>query len=200
MPMDCAAVNWKLIGRKTANLSRLLVFSAALGSGVAIAGNGINAGKIPYKAFPDGRPRSVTIITGQVGKNLRLLGSVLPNGVAWEDLKDLPQEAFRQQICQLANEPCQTYKPRGVGIGELYLGTPDGLHLPLIGTPAVIGVDSLVEVGFGAKRVLLLSVEDMSHVMQSITIVFDDGITDDQLRQIALEDGVYRVLRYRDEE
>lgn len=198
--MDFAAANWKVICRKVATLSRLLVFSAALGSGVAIAGNGINAGEIPYKAFPDGRPRSVTVITGQVGKNLRLLGSVLPNGVAWEDRNDQPQEAFRQQICQLANEPCQTYKPRGVGVGELYLGTPDGLHLPLIGTPAVIGIDSLAEVGFGAKRVLLLSVEDMGHVMQSITIVFDDGVTDDQLRQIALEDGVYRVLRYRDEE
>lgn len=198
--MNCATVNWKAICRKTANLSRLLVYSAVLGSGVAIAGNGINAGKIPYKAFQDGRPRSVTIITGQVGKNLRLLNNVLPNGVAWEDRKDRPQEVFRQQICQLANEPCQPYKPRGVGVGELYLGTPDGLHLPLIGTLTVIGIDSLADVGFGAKRVLLLSVEDMGHVMQSITIVFDDGVTDEELRQIALEDGVYRVLRYRDEE
>lgn len=200
MAMDYIALHWKVIGRKVANLSCLLALSALLGSGIAFAGNGINAGKIPYKAFPDGRPRSVTIITGQVGKNLRILNNVLPNGVAWEDRKDQPQEAFRQQICQLANEPCLPYKPRGVGVGELYLGTPDGLHLPLIGTPAVIGIDSLTEVGFGAKRVLLLSVEDMGHVMQSITIVFDDGINDDQLRQIALEDGVYRVLRYRDEE
>ena len=200
MLMNYLKPNWQLIVRKVKSLSCSLVFSAALGSGIAIAGNGINAGKIPYKAFPDGRPKSVTIITGQVGKNLRLFNKVLPNGVAWEDRKDQPQEAFRQQICQLANEPCQTYKPRGVGVGELYLGTPDGLHLPLIGTPAAIGVDSLGEVGFGARRVLLLSVEDMGHVMQSITIVFDDGVTDDQLRQIALEDGVYRVLRYRDEE
>ena len=171
----------------------------SLVSPLAVAGNGIDSSTIPYKKWPNLRPASVSVISGRVVKNLRLFGGTLPQGVAWETSKDESQEKFRQQICSLAKEPCKPFYRQGVGIGELYIGEPAKAPLPQLGDPQQIGLDSLAEVGAGAKRILLLSVEDMGQTLQTATIVFDAAVTDDELRQLALEDAVYRVLRYRED-
>lgn len=166
---------------------------------LVFAGNGIDSSSISYKKWPNGRPASVSVISGQVVKNLRLFGGILPQGVAWENEKGESQEKFRQQICTLAKEPCKPFNRHGVVIRELYLDDPSKVLLPKLGGPQHIGLDSLAEVGAGAKRILILSVEDMAQTMQTATIVFDAKVTDDELRQLALEDAAYRVLRYRED-
>jgi hypothetical protein len=165
----------------------------------ARAGNGIDANTIRYKSWPAPGPSAVSVISGQVVRNLRLFGKVLPNGVSWEDSEYHPLENMQRQICDLVGEPCAPFKSRGVRVHEIYLGDRDSFSPPMLGGPSLIGLDSLENIGFGAKRVLVLQVEDMGQLMQTATVVFDAQISDDDLRQIALEDAVYRVLRYRED-
>ena len=183
-------------------VKRCKTFSTIVGCVVCtsvFAGNGIDSSTIPYKQWPNGRPASVSVISGKVIKNLRLFGGTLPQGVAWENSNGETQEEFRQKICNLANEPCKPFRQYGVSVIEHFLGKPANTYLPKLGTPQQMGRDSLNEIGHGAKRILLLSVQEMGLVMQTATVVFDETVTDDELRQLALEDAVYRVLRYRED-
>ena len=173
------------------------VFLAML-AGYSIAGNGVDSAKIQLKSFANGRPQSVTAISGQVGKNLRLFGKVLPNGVSWEDGQYQSLQAYESQICRLTQDLCVPFFGQGVRIHEVYIGGVDGISLPPVGNIFTIGLDSLTDVGYGAKKIILLNVEDMGHKMQSATVFFDETVSDEDMRQIALEDAVYRVLRFRD--
>ena len=176
----------------------LSFFYLAMVAGYSIAGNGVDSAKIHFKTFANGRPQSVTAISGQVVKNLRLFGGVLPNGVSWEDGHYRSLQAYESQICRLTNEPCVPFSGKGVRIHEVYIGGVDGVSLPQIGNLFTIGLDSLVDVGYGAKKIILLNVEDMGQKMQSATVFFDGTLSDEEMRQVALEDAVFRVLRFRD--
>lgn len=178
----------------------LLLCSSALLSLVVQAGNGIDPARLNYRhAWSGGEPRAVSILSGQVSKNLALTGRNFSPGVDWEDAMGRPKPEFRQQICQLIpGDPCPPFRAGGIRIKEEYLGEPAGFRPAPLSSEQRIGPDALPQVGYGGRRVISLLIQDMGQVRQSLTVSFDD-IGDDELRQIALEDAVYRVLRFRED-
>ncbi len=178
----------------------LFLYSTVLLSLAAQAGNGIDPARLNYRnAWPGGEPRAVSILSGQVPKNLALTGRSFSLGVDWEDAMGRPKPELRQQICRLiAGDPCPPFRAGGVRIKEDYLGEPAGFRPAALSSEQRIGADALAQVGYGGRRVISLLIQDMGQVRQSLTVSFDD-IGDDELRQIALEDAVYRVLRFRED-
>ena len=57
----------------------------------------------------------------------------------------------------------------------------------------------LAQIPPGVKKVLLLNVWGLGWLRQSITAVYDDNVSDDDLRMLALEDGVYRIYMFRED-
>jgi hypothetical protein len=49
------------------------------------------------------------------------------------------------------------------------------------------------------KRVILVNVWGVGWLRQALTAVFDDAVTDDDLRTLVLEDGIYRAYGWRED-
>jgi hypothetical protein len=80
-------------------------------------------------------------------------------------------------------------------IRELYLGDASGFKPQSESNENEIGVQSLQGIPPGAKRVLLLNVEKrlIGEHKQVAAIAMDDT-SDEDLRRMALEQGVYKVM------
>lgn len=178
----------------------VLLFALLLFNLQAMAGNGVDVEQLKFRDWGESRPKAITVISGQVGRNLRLWGDVFGQGVDWRDRNGKTVEQMRNQICALERAPtCKQWQPFGLSVLEVFIGDAAEFRPAPETNEARIGVAALANIGTGAKKVLLLRIIEGSIPRESLTITFDDNVSDEDLRQLALEEGVYRVLRFRED-
>lgn len=181
-------------------MKKIIGLGMAVACSFALAGNGIDPGQLKYKEWGGNKPKSITVISGQVGRNLRLFGETFGQGVDWRDRSGNSITPMRNQICALERgSSCKPWQPYGLSVLEAFLGDASEFRPAPESSDARLGVKALEHIGAGAKKVLLLRIIEGSIPRESLTIAFDDNVSDDDLRQLALEEGVYRVLRFRED-
>ena len=177
----------------------LLATSLWLASATAFAGNNA-ANSLNYRNdWPNGNPRALTLISDRTLSPL--FGKrTFEGGVIWETARSEPISLSRERLCKATyrDMPCTTFVEGGIRVVEAYLGEPVGWKPYGVSTQDNIGPHVLETIGAGATKVLALTVKDRSFIRRSVTIAFDP-VSDDELRDIALEDAVYRILRLRED-
>lgn len=172
-----------------------LMFAACLAT-PALAGE---SPRLSYRTdWPNGNPRALTLISDRMPTSISFGERVFSKGVDWVvHIDQVPK--LRQRLCQVVYPaaPCPAFSKGGIRVAETYLGEPAKFTpYRTIAKPEHIGTEALISIGAGATRMLALTIEDGDIVRRSLTIAFDP-LSDDELRDIALEDAVYRVLRFR---
>lgn len=179
----------------------LMVCLAASLSLSAHASNGIDEDKIQYHDWHGAKPNVVTMISSKIQPRWVLSFHF---NASWKDMHDQEIEPMRAVVCDLINrsmgDKCTGADSPAVDIRELFLGTPDDFKaLPAASEPttkAYIGLADLASLPPGAKRVLQVAVMVLGQVRTVISVAYDD-ISDNDLRTIALEDGIYRAATWR---
>jgi hypothetical protein len=178
-----------------------MVFLAAALSFSAHASNGIDEDKIQYHDWHGAKPNVVTMISSKIQPRFVLSWHF---NASWRDSHGQEVEPMQKVVCNLVNrsmgDKCTGTDSPAVDIRELFLGTPDAFKaLPAANeatTKAYIGVADLANLPPGAKRVLQVAVMVLGQVRTVISVAYDN-ISDDDLRTIALEDGIYRAATWR---
>jgi hypothetical protein len=163
-------------------------------SGSSIARNGIeDPSKLIYKDWGDHKPSIMTINSGEL-LPLALRGDV-PFKIFWWTTDKKPVESMKDVVCKIKS--CAGDKHYPVIIEETYLGDASKFIPGQISDITHIGVNSLKDVPPGAKKVLYARVAFRSDlgmtIIETISIAFDD-VSDDDLRQATLEQGVYQIM------
>lgn len=185
------------------NTRNLMIFLAAATISLPIhAANGVSESAIQYHDWQGAKPNVVTMISSTMPKQFVLFrGS---NNVSWEDVNRNQVPALQAHLCALMNrsnnDTCKGSDTPAVFIREAFLGTPDEFRTAPSAlsqsNKIYIGLDQLTDLPPGATRVLQLIVQTMGHARTVISVAYDD-IPDDDLRMMALEDGIYRAARWR---
>lgn len=182
---------------------RFIAFCLALSLGLpAHAANGIDEDKVTYRDWGDAKPNVVTLISDKMPRTFRIIFGKW--NVAWIDMNRAPVESLRARVCEIINrshaDKCTGAETPGLVIREAFLGTPEEFKQhPNSGVKSgkhAIGIDQLADLPPGAKRVIQVAVMEPNEIRTVISVSYDD-ISDDDLRTMALEDGIYRVLRWR---
>lgn len=170
----------------------------------AHAGNGVPPELIQYKRWDNTKPNVLTVVSGQmVRTGYWFLASSFTFNVSWVNA-GRQIEPIRKQLCDLLsraqdNRCIGIDKPRFL-IEELFLGPAADFQPSPVSDASRIGTQSLANIPAGAKKVLYLRVTQPNQPAKEVfSASFDDNTPDDDLRQIALEDGVLRVLRFRED-
>jgi hypothetical protein len=170
-------------------------------SGAALAGNGVDPATVSLRDWDGGRPRVQVVVSGRFGTLLPLF--VRTYNVSWKDGQGTEHERMHARFCDLINrnwaDSCTTADSPRIRVLERYLGAPGGLAVNPIGTATQVGMDSLSGVGAGGSKVLYLEVwRNRTEKRELVAIAFDDGLSDEDLRDVAYEDGVLRMLGFRE--
>ena len=193
------------------NLKRISCMAAAallcFSTPMAYAGNWVSAKDLKFEQWPNGRPQSVTTTTGVIDGSIQIFpGPPLGFGVNWVDGNKQRQWKPLNKLCELnkgASYKCgEAHKEVPNLIEEFYLGPPDKLRLQggqKTKRWAPLSMADLEQIPPGVKKVLVLNVWGLGWLRQSITAVYDENVSDDDLRMLALEDGVYRIYLFRED-
>lgn len=179
-----------------------LVFLFAFLSSTAVhAGNGVDPKDIVYKDWGGKRPNVMTIVSGDIGRSVPLI--IFSYNVAWygNDKQQVPH--MQKQLCDLVNrsmgEKCSGHESPTVEVFEAFFGAAKDFRPSNVDNEAYLGAQAFSRVPPGAKKIALLRVGKSQRVVRSVAAIAFDDISDDDLRQIAFEDGVLRALRYRED-
>lgn len=166
-----------------------------------------SAGELIFKTWAAQRPNSIVVISGVIDGVTPLFGPKMIAGVTWVDNAGVVQAEHLQVLCKINSgysRQCGELADRQYHhrIEEIYIGAPDGLVLqPDSGNKRhknLINSD-MSAVPPGVKRVIYANVYALGSKRQAIALVFDENISDSDLRWILLEEAVYRVYGWRDE-
>ncbi len=171
-----------------------LMFAACLAT-PALAGE---SPRLSYRTdWPNGNPRALTLISARMPGSL--FGALkFEGGVDWDTARSVPVPAYRERLCALTypKAHCPPWSSEGLRVVETYLGQPSGWQPYGINALDNVGQEALLGIGDGATKVLVLTVHHRTMTRRSVTMAFDP-VSDDELRDIALEDAVYRILHFR---
>ncbi len=178
----------------------------ALAIGSAHAAKGVDPKDIVYETWPNGRPASITVTSGFIDMSIQLWAAPMATGVVWFDANKQKQWKPLDKLCKLnvgSDIKCGEVKNQVPHlVEEAYLGPPSGLRIAggqKTNRFATLSTADLEGIPPNAQKALLLNVWNLGLLRQSLTVVYDEGVTDDELRMIALEDGVYRIYRFRED-
>ena len=170
--------------------------------GSAHAGNGATPETLNFHQWEKRSP-VVTVISDVYSiKTLFPLSAPIFHG--WIDSHQNrvePQEAI---LCELSfpgkPDRCKEMYGRNHSfIVERYLGPADEFKPPVGSSKEVVGVSDLADLPPGAVKVIVLDVRTANvSKLQVVSVAYED-ISDSDLRQVALEEGVYRALKWREE-
>lgn len=181
---------------------RFIAICLALSLGLpAHAANGIDEDKVTYRDWGDAKPNVATLISDKMPRTFRIIWKF---NVAWLDMNRAPVESLQSHVCGIVNrslgDKCTGSETPTVMMREAFLGTPEEFkqhpNSRVKSGKHAIGIDQLADLPPGAKRVIQVAVMEWGEIRTVISVAYDD-ISDDDLRMIALEDGIYRVLRWR---
>jgi hypothetical protein len=96
-------------------------------------------------------------------------------------------------------DKCSGYEKPTVEVFEAYFGDAKDFKPSHVDSEAYLGAQAFSKVPPGAKRIALIRVGKSQRIVRSVAAIAFDDISDDDLRQIAFEDGVLRVLKYRED-
>lgn len=180
--------------------SKLMLITMFILANHAYAGSGVDPSTLKYKNWGDNKPNTTTVFSKKMPLNLRLFSAVWSTGVDWQMKGRISNPEFRAKLCAIETaSECRQLKPYGAVVIEEYLGPAEGFVPAPFSNDSRVGVESLKHIGDGAKKVLLLSIIEGRMVRESVTVSFDSDISDNDLRQVALEEGVYRVFGFRED-
>ena len=173
------------------------LFSCAFFAGSVFAANGINPKQLKYADWADSPPKAIVVLSGYepLGRN-----QAIAKGLRWVDPVASYQNAEPQQttLCDLwfpdKRQKCDDEARYAPEIRENYLGPAIGLS-----APTTFAKDDLAKLPPGVTKVLLLQVKIGDVRDHHILAAGYGEISDADLRQVALEQGVYRVMRYVEE-
>jgi len=168
----------------------------------AHAANGVSEKAIEYRDWGGAKPNVVTLISSQMQAQYVMFRQ--RENVSWLDVNKGQVPALQAHLCALMNrsngDRCTGHENPVVDIRELFLGTPEEFKASPMSQQAsnanYIGLDQLVDLPPGAKTVLQVAIQTMGQMKTVISVAYDD-VSDDDLRMIALEDGIYRAARWR---
>lgn len=172
---------------------------------LAHAKYGVDPKDIKYQQWSQGRPTSYTIISGTIDGPVFTFGSPLQAGVNWVDQDDHRQLPVLSKLCSLdqpPSRPCGSTLVHGHVIREAYIGPPEGMRISggeKTKRFALLSPADLEVIPPGVKKVLLVNIQAWGWVRQALTAVYDDSVSDDDLRTLMLEDGVLRVYQFRED-
>ncbi len=172
---------------------------------LAHAKYGVDPKDIKYQQWSQGRPTSYTIISGTIDGPVFTFGSPLDRGVNWIDQNEHRQSKALAGLCALdksPSRPCGTTLVHAHVVTEVYLGPPEGMRISggeKTKRFALLSPADLEVIPPGVKKVLLVNIQAWGLVRQALTAVYDDSVSDDDLRTLMLEDGVLRVYQFRED-
>ncbi|MEW5967222.1 MAG: hypothetical protein AB1720_09570 [Pseudomonadota bacterium] len=180
----------------------LAVILAAIGVAPAQAANGIDEDKVTYRDWGETKPNVVTFISDKMPRVFRPY--IRSFNVSWLDMRVAQVRSMQSYVCDIVNrtlvDKCKGAETPALLIREAFLGTAEEFKQhPNSGVKSgkhAIGIDQLADLPPGAKRVIQVAVMEVNEIRTVISVSYDD-ISDDDLRTIALEDGIFRVLRWR---
>lgn len=184
---------------------RIFGIAGALGLALATTGapaaaaNGVDPATIGFKDWGTSKPATLTVVAarGAVKKAVFFDDNF---SFRWEGSPAM--SAIGTEL--LARNGIQPDERMPRVVKELYLGPPAGVPLPgrspgTGGSDVRLSLEHLREIPPGAVRVLLTRTGAGIWAGQAITISFDAALPDDELRHIHFEEGVLRVLGYRED-
>lgn len=179
----------------------LAVILAAIGVAPAQAANGIDEDKVTYREWGETKSNVVTLISDKMPRTFRIIWKY---NVAWLDMNRVPVESLQARVCETVNrsmgDKCRGAETPALMMREAFLGSAEEFKQhPNSGVKSgkhAIGIDQLADLPPGAKRVIQVAVMEPGEIRTVISVSYDD-ISDEDLRTVALEDGIYRVLRWR---
>lgn len=185
---------------KKKSIMRAAGLAIAMGMGAAQAGI-IDEDKLQYRDWGGAKPHAITFISSKVPLAWTYYSRY---DVAWLDMQNVQVAPLQSRICEMVNRStdnkCKGPESPMLAIKETFLGSPEDFKVhPTANVKSnklVLGLDQLAELPPGAKRIIQMGVRQASDLRMVISVSYDD-ISDDDLRTIALEDGIYRALRWR---
>lgn len=180
----------------------LAVILAAIGVVPAQAANGVSESAIQYRDWGGAKPNVVILISSKMKTQYVLFRQ--RENVSWMDVNKQQVPVLQRHLCDLMNrsngDRCKGHDYPVVDVRELFLGTPEDFRSSHTAqrpsNQEYIGIDQLADLPPGAKKVLQLVFQTMNQMKSVVAVAYDD-IVDDDLRMIALEDGIYRAARWR---
>jgi len=172
---------------------------------LAYAKNGVDHSSLEFRQWGNGRPSTMTITSGVMDGIAPLWGPPMWAGVTWLD-KDKNQPRQLEILCRLnkgsrlkCGEVNNAHHHR---VEEVYIGPPEGLQLQggkKTKLHALLNPSDLEAIPPSVKKVILVNVWGVGWLRQALTVVFDDNISDDDMRTLVLEDGIYRAYGWRED-
>lgn len=179
-----------------------LTISCLFVLGSAHAGNGATPETLKFHQWGK-KPSVVTVISDELTSlGLSMRRTTVLYG--WLDMSGKHVEPQQTVLCELAfpgnPDRCKKmYVPNDCFIVERYLGPADGFKPPVRSTKEVVGAPDFSSFPPGAVKVIVLDVRTANvSKLQVVSVAYED-ISNEDLRQIALEEGVYRALKWREE-
>lgn len=164
----------------------------------------ISASDLEYSRWNTGRPASMTVTSGVMKGISPLFGPPMWGGVTWVDINKQKPMRHLEILCRLnigSSLKCGQVVASGHHrIEEVYIGPPEGLVLQggkKTKLQAPLNTADLHAIPQDVKRVILVNVWCADLYRQALTAVFDANVSDDDLRTLVLEDGIYRVYGWR---
>jgi hypothetical protein len=185
-------------------MRKSIVGAAALA--ITLCANAVQAGiidedKLQYRDWGGAKPNVITFISSKVPLAWTYYSRY---DVTWLDMQSGLVESMQSRVCEMVNSStdnkCKGPESPMLTIKEAFLGTPEDFRAHpaanVRSNKMALGVDQLADLPPGAKRIIQMGIRELNNLRMVISVAYDD-ISDDDLRTIALEDGVYRVMRWR---
>lgn len=172
----------------------------AMSVGVAQAGI-VDEDKLQYRDWGGAKPNVITFISSKVPLAWTYYSRY---DVTWLDMQSGLVESMQSRVCEMVNRStdnkCKGPESPMLTIKEAFLGTPEDFKAHptanVRSNKMSLGIDQLADLPPGATRIIQMGIRELNNLRMVISVAYDD-ISDDDLRTIALEDGVYRVMRWR---
>jgi hypothetical protein len=166
----------------------------------ATAANGVSASKLTYQSWSQGKPNAQTLVSGVFDSNSSWM--FVPFNVSWAPAGKQDQiEPASSDLCKSispgADHGCTGSSKPILIINELFAGDAKDFKPSGQSTVFHIGPETLSTIPEGAKQVLHLQVIFQGQPREIMTISFDETPIE-VLRTVSIEEGIYRVMRWKD--
>ena len=163
---------------------------------VAVAGGGVKAETIRLTERQDASPRAVVVFGGRVDVSYTSWAPAKQGCLTWAQAPDVVADHEGMLAKNEYNVDAGRASGRCQIVQEVHLGDVEGLTLR-------VGVKPLTQkqidgIPYGVKKALHLIVFDHNRPYELLAVSFDN-MSDADLRRIAYEEGILRVLKYRED-
>ena len=174
-------------------------FALFLYATFAFSKGGVGPSQLEFKDWGSSKPMVAVVFSDPFSSRFV---SRKPLLYRWVDSKGQPVEPQNSIICRIVHpsdpQLCEAWyaKSQSFQAQELYLGPPSGFFLSPTSSPSSIGVKDLESIPLSPTKLLLLNIAAGKTASQQVLVAAYSDISDDDLRQMALEYGFYPALSW----